>query len=56
MLAAVLLLLVREDSGLVLFFGALGLVRQPGARWSGVSLMALFPVGAAGDRMDPTGG
>ena len=40
-LAAVMLLLVREDSGLVLFsLGLWALVRQPGARWSGVGLMA----------------
>ena len=40
-LVAVMLLLVREDSGLVLFsLGLWALVRQPGARWSGVGLMA----------------
>ena len=39
--AGALLLLVREDSGLVLFsLGLWALVRQPGARWSGVGLMA----------------
>lgn len=39
--AAVLLLLVREDSGLVLFsLGLWAWVRQPRARWIGVGLMA----------------
>ena len=41
-LAAVMLLLVREDSGLVLFsLGLWALVRQPAARWKGVGLMAV---------------
>ena len=42
MLTALLLLLVREDSGLVLFsFGLWGLVRRPGMRWISVSLMLM---------------
>ena len=41
-LAAVMLLLVREDSGLVLFsLGLWALVRQPAVRWKGVGLMAV---------------
>lgn len=41
-LAAVMLLLVREDSGLVLFsLGLWALVRQPAVRWKGVGLMVV---------------
>ena len=40
-LAAVMLLLVREDSGLLLFsLGLWALVRLPGSRWNGFGLMA----------------
>ena len=39
-IAAALLLLVREDSGLVLFsLGLWALVRRPGMRWAGAALM-----------------
>ena len=41
-LASALLLLVREDSGLVLFsLGLWAVLRQSGARWKGVGLMAV---------------
>ncbi|WP_114994385.1 DUF2079 domain-containing protein [Synechococcus sp. UW179A] len=41
-LTALLLLLVREDSGLVLFsLGLWGLVRRPGMRWMSVGLMLM---------------